>query len=86
VLEFSAGEKFSVEFAGTWDRYKRLKTVTDAFSQEATNASVRVALHADFETPLEVAGDQFGTIRDVLNNLGMGRIIVDAEPAGEEKK
>jgi len=86
VLEFSTGEKFSVEFAGTWDRYKRLKTVTDAFSQEATNASVRVALHADFETPLEVAGDQFGTIRDVLNNLGMGRIIVDAEPAGEEKK
>jgi hypothetical protein len=44
VLEFGNGEKFEVAFTGSWDRYKRVKTLTDALSQEATNASVRLVL------------------------------------------
>ena len=31
VLEFDGGEKFEVKFTGSWDRYKRIKSVTDAF-------------------------------------------------------
>ena len=84
VLEFEGGEKFQVEFNGSWDRYKRIKSVTDQLSQEASNASCRMAVRADFEGGLSVEGDQFQTIRDVLDSLGMGKVIVDGQvQAGE---
>jgi hypothetical protein len=87
VLEFAGGEKLSLDFSGSWERYKRIKTLTDALSQEASNASVRLVLVADFEgTGLDVAGEQFQTIRGVFNNLGMGRIAVEGEPATEGSK
>jgi len=80
VLEFSGGEKFSVEFAGSWQRYQRIKQLTDSLSQEADNASIRLLVRADFEPGLQIESDQFQTIRDVLTNLGVGRIAVDGEP------
>ena len=79
VLEFGDGEKFSIEFAGSWDRYKRIKALTDALSQEASKASVGLLVKADFEGGLDFAGDQFHTIRDVLANLNIGRITVEGE-------
>ncbi len=48
--------------------------MTDALSQEASNASVQMAVRADFEAGLSVEGDQFQTIRDVLDSLGMVRL------------
>lgn len=84
VLEFEGGEKFQVEFNGSWDRYKRIKAVTDQLSQEATNASCRLAVRAEFEGGVNVESDQFQTIRDVLDSLGMGKIVVDGQvQAGE---
>ena len=79
----AASEKFSVEFKGSWDRYKRIKQVTDALSQEASNASVRMGVRADFEGGLAPDGDQFQTIRDVLVSLGMGKVFVDGQPGAE---
>jgi len=84
VLEFGGEEKFSVEFKGSWDRYKRIKQVTDALSQEASNASVRMGVRADFEGGLAPESDQFQTIRDVLVNLGMGKVFVDGQPGAAE--
>jgi hypothetical protein len=84
VLEFGGNEKFTVEFSGSWDRYKRIKQVTDALSQEASNAGVHMAVRADFEGGLAPDSDQFQTIRDVLDNLGMGKVFVDAQPAEGE--
>lgn len=84
VLEFEDGEKFEVKFVGSWDRYKRIKSVTDALSQEASNASVQMAVRAEFEGGLSVEGDQFQTIRDVLDSLGMGKILVDGQPQAKE--
>lgn len=86
VLEFDGGEKFLVEFNGSWDRYKRIKSVTDQLSQEATNASVRMTVRAEFEGGLPVAGDQFQTIRDVLDSLSMGKVVVDGQPHDKEAK
>jgi hypothetical protein len=83
VLEFDGGEKFEAKFSGSWDRYKRIKSVTDQLSQEATNASVQMA-RAEFEGGLSVEGDQFQTIRDVLDSLGMGKIFVDGQPQATE--
>ena len=83
VLEFEGGEKFEVKFAGSWDRYKRIKSVTDALGQEASNASVQMAVRAEFEGGLSIEGDQFQTIRDVLDSLGMGKIVVDGQPRRE---
>jgi hypothetical protein len=84
VLEFPGNEKFEVNFTGSWDRYKRVQSLTDALSQEVSNARVRLVLRAEFKGPgLAVAGEQFQTMRDVLNSLGIGRIAVEGEPATE---
>ncbi|MCA9054889.1 MAG: hypothetical protein KDA75_13700, partial [Planctomycetaceae bacterium] len=80
ILEFEGGEKFQSEFRGSWDRYKRIKSVTDQLSQEASNASVRMVVKADFESGLPLEGDQFQTIRDVLESLAMGKVSVDGQP------
>jgi hypothetical protein len=83
VLEFGS-EKFRLDFTGSWDRYKRIKTLTDALSPEASNASVRLTMRADFDGDgLDVNGSQFQTIRDVFDKLGIGRIAVEGEPVSE---
>jgi hypothetical protein len=86
VLEFGDSEKFTIDFSGSWERYKRIKALTDSLSQEASNASVKLVLRAEFEgTGLEVAGEQFQTMRDVFNSLGMGRISLEGDPVAEGK-
>jgi hypothetical protein len=84
TLEFEGGESFRVKFSGSWERYKRIKSVTDQLSQEATNASCRMAVRAEFDEGLSIAGDQFQTIRDVLDSLGMGKVYVDGQPKSAE--
>jgi Protein of unknown function (DUF499) len=84
ILEFDGGEKFEVSFQGSWDRYKRIKSVTDGLSQEASNASVRMGVRAEFDHGLMIDSDQFQTIREVLESLSMGKIFVDGQPKGEE--
>jgi hypothetical protein len=84
VLEFGNGESFKVTFAGSWDRYKRVKTLTDELSKEASNANVKLVLRAEFDNDLEVGGDQFTRIRDVLESLTIGKIAVEAVPATPE--
>ena len=86
VLEFDGGEKFEVKFTGSWDRYKRIKSITDQLSQEATNASVQMSVRADFEAGLSIEGDQFQTIREVLDSLGMGKVSVDGQPQSDGGK
>jgi len=84
--EFGAdgdAEKFSLNFVGSWDRYKRVKQLTDAFGQEASKVNVRTTLRATFEDGLATDSDQFQTMRDVFTSLGMGKLSVDAEEAEE---
>jgi hypothetical protein len=65
-------------FSGTWDRYKRMKNVIDAFSAEADEFKVEMELLAIFTGGLQVNGDQFLTIRDVLATLEVGPIELQA--------
>lgn len=83
--EFGGGESLSLTFTGSWDRYKRLKQVTDAFGQEASKLVVRTTLRADFPGGLAVPSDQFQTIHDVFTTLSFGRMVIDAEPFEEPK-
>ena len=43
-----------------------------------------MAVRAEFEGGLSVEGDQFQTIREVLDSLGMGKIFVDGQPQATE--
>jgi hypothetical protein len=74
------GETFEQVFRGSWDRYKRLKSVTDSFGQEAYELKVIMRVGAEFEGGLEVPGIQFETIRDVLRTLELGKVQIEAVP------
>jgi len=78
--EFGENEQFTVSFQGTWNRYRRLKSVTDQFSQEAQSLFVRTTLRAEFPEGLPVGGPQFQTIRDIIAQLIKGKILLEAEP------
>ncbi|HUW31902.1 MAG TPA: hypothetical protein VM223_09845, partial [Planctomycetota bacterium] len=86
VLQFGDGDQFSGDFAGSWERYKRIKSVTDNLSSEASNASVRMAVKIDFDAGLDVAGDQLQTIRDVLDTMNMGKVYLGAVPIYPESR
>lgn len=81
--EFGPAESLSLSFAGGWDRYKRLKQVTDALGQEASQLIVRTTLAIDFAEGLAVGADQFQTIHEVFTTLSFGRMVIDAEPFEE---
>jgi len=84
TLEFGPQAHFKLQFEGPWERYKRLKQVTDAFAQEADKLTVRTQLRAEFPEGLPLAGDQFQTLRDVFTTLGLGKLVLEAEPAEGE--
>ena len=64
-----------------------MKTLTDKFGQEASSILVKMAVTAEFDDGLPVDGDQFQTMRDVMDSLGMGKVFINAEPiAGTEEE
>jgi hypothetical protein len=84
--EFDDQGYLSVKFEGPWDRYKRLKQVTDPFGDEASKVAVDTTLRADFPDGLALDSDQFQTIHEVFATLGFGHMVVYALPhePGEE--
>jgi hypothetical protein len=62
---------------------KKLR-LTDELSKEASNANVKLVLRAEFDSYLDVGGDQFTMIRDVLESLSIGKIAIEAVPASPE--
>lgn len=87
--EFHEGAEpasFSVRFTGPWERYKRVKQLTDAFGQEATKVNVKTVLRASFPDGLLVSSDQFQTLRDVFTTLALGKLVADVEEADPAKE
>ncbi len=76
----ATAESFTLNFRGGWDRYKRLRSLAEAFCSEADELKATMRVTGEFEEGLEVAGAQFATIRDVLATLEMGKISVEATP------
>jgi hypothetical protein len=81
--EFGSGESFTATFNGPWDRYKRLKTITDAFAKEASKASARMNLSLAFQDGLDLQDDRFSMMKEILTTLEVGKIQVNAEPKKE---
>ena len=73
-----AGESLTVDFAGPWNRYKRLRSVLETQAREATKVAVRNVLTATYPEGLAPASAGYQTLRDVLVQLEMGRIEVRA--------
>ena len=82
--KLAESESFELTFRGNWDRYKRIKSLTDAFGQEADELKVTLRVNAEFDGGIEVNGQQFQTIRDVLVALEMGKVIIEAVPVKDE--
>lgn len=83
AAEFGYSEKFIVDFKGNWDRYRRLRTITDVFGKEASKASINITLHIEHTDGLAVADKQFQDMRDVFTSLISGKMVVNAEPMVE---
>ncbi|MBN1856440.1 MAG: ATP-binding protein [Dehalococcoidia bacterium] len=83
--EFS-DDTFQVRFAGSWERYKQVKNLTDAFGKQADKVNVSTQLQADFDNGLDLDGDQFETMKDVFAQLGFGKLSLVAEPTEKESK
>jgi hypothetical protein len=79
TAEFGANETMTLTFNGGWERYKRLKQVTDPFGQEASKSRIVMRLVAEFPDGLDPAGEQFGMIRDIFASLQFGKLSVEAE-------
>jgi len=79
-------ERVKVEFTGTWDRYKRVKQITDEFGKETTQVNVRTSLLAAFPDGLALDSTQFQTMRDVFAQLGMGKIVAEAQQVTSKEK
>jgi len=73
-------EEYSQKFRGSWERYKRLKSTVDSFAREADELKATMRVGAEFEDGLEVPGDQFTMIRDVLLTLEIGKVQVEVLP------
>jgi hypothetical protein len=83
AAEFRYSEKFIIDFKGNWDRYRRLRTITDVFGKEASKVSVNITLHVEHGDGLAVDGKQFQDMRDVFTSLISGKMVVNAEPMVE---
>lgn len=83
--EFGAQENINISFNGGWDRYRRVKTLTDALGQEASALTVKTLLRMTFADDLEIDSDQFSTMRDIFSQLGFGKLVVDVRSAVEEE-
>lgn len=79
-------ERFDLDFQGRWDRYKRLKSITDAFAREEVHSLlVECKLVIDFDREVSINDPQLQTIRDVLAQMNMGRLDITAVPVYAEQ-
>ncbi len=82
VLSFGTGgaDSFTLGFRGGWDRYKRIKQLTDALCQEADELHATLRVNIAMEGGLEVKGQDLLSMREILETLGIGKTRIEAIP------
>ncbi|MFZ5915521.1 MAG: ATP-binding protein [Chloroflexota bacterium] len=78
--EFDSGQYISSKIALNWELYRRLKQVTDALAGEASKFVATTTLTLRFPDGLEVQGDPFRTLHEVMTTVGLDRIEIEGEP------
>lgn len=88
IVEFDdpTQDRVDIHFHGGWDRYQRLKQVTDAFVKDKRVKSLKVnfKLTIDLEQPLALGDRQLADIRDAVSAMGVSVVDVTAEPVYAE--
>jgi hypothetical protein len=77
--EFGERQYLSSRATLDWELYRRLKQVTDALAQEAAKFVTTIALVARFPDGLEVQGEQFRTVHEVMTTVGLDTVELEAE-------
>ena len=84
IVEFGDGanEQVTIKFQGGWERYQRIKQVSDALVKDKKLRSLNVEfrLVVDFDGDLALGDRQFGDMRDALTNMGVSTLDVSATP------
>jgi len=75
--------RFTIEFQGPWDLYKRFKQAVESIGKDAEKARAGVDVEARFEGGLNIEDEQYRTVREVFDQLGIGRIRVEADPCSQ---
>ena len=78
--EFDDRQYLSSKVALGWEFYRRLKQVTDALAQEATKFVAATTLTLRFPDGLDVEGDQFRTLHEVMTTVGLDTIEIEGKP------
>jgi len=78
--EFDEGHYVSLNIALGWDLYRRLKQVTDALAQEAVKFVASTTLTVRFPDGLDVEGDRFRTLHEVMTTVGLDTIEIEGTP------
>ncbi|MBE0467310.1 MAG: hypothetical protein IBX71_08845, partial [Candidatus Desulforudis sp.] len=79
AADFGTKEDLRLEFRGPWERYRRLKDVTDPLFRQAGRFHVNASLTIGFAEG-EGSPDRLNSIREVLRTLNLGHIKAKAEP------
>ncbi len=79
TAEFEAGQHVTARISLDWDLYRRLKQATDALGQDATKFIAPTTLVTTFPEGLNVKGDRFRTIHEVMTTVGLDTIKVEAQ-------
>jgi hypothetical protein len=75
-----------IRFQGSWDRYQRLKQVTDTFVKDRRVRSLNVdfRLTIEFEQPLALDDRQLFDVREAIAAMNVSTIQVMAGPVYAE--
>lgn len=87
VVEFDGqhSENLQLDYKGGWNRYKRLKQVTDALADEGVGVNVKFRLVVPFPEPIVLDNYLLGQMKDILQQMNMGTIQLVAEPVYQDR-
>jgi hypothetical protein len=83
--EFDDGQYLSTRSTLDWELYRRLKQVTDDLAKEAAKFMATTTLTIHFDDGLEVQGDRFRTIHEVLTTVGLDPMVLEAAEVQEPR-
>jgi hypothetical protein len=84
ALDLDDGSHLELRYVGPWARYKALHDIVQHVKDnELRDGTGHLELRLAFDGGLDVEGPELGTIRDVLQQLDPGELVLRATPKEE---